>query len=307
MVPSSVIAAEPLVSVVLPTRDRVQFLRGAVASVLAQSEQDLELLVIDDASTDGTVAYLADLARSDRRVRVIRNSEAQGGARARNEGIRCARGAWVAFLDDDDEWMPNKLERQLETLTADGTAVACSCGYVKQVGRVWSTPVRVPSRVSVHELLVRNRLGGASMCVCSGKILKEIGGFDAKLRSAQDHDLWLRLRQRGEIVSCSEPLVLLRVHRGVRISNDMQSQYQGARRFYFKHRSLMDADSRRCRLAYNCFVMSRQTSRSLRYRYRHLVLSVHSSSPVFSLSYARSSAPRLAKDALCKPLTFLLR
>lgn len=294
-------------SVVLPTRDRLQFLQRAAASVLAQSERNLELLVIDDASTDGTAAYLAELARSDSRVSVMRNAEPRGGAGARNEGIRNARGIWIAFIDDDDEWLTNKVGRQVNMLTADSAAVACSCSYIKQFGAVWSKAVLVPSHVSLDELLVGNRLGGASMCMCSAKILRQIGGFDPQLRSAQDLDLWLRLRQRGEIIACSEALVLLHVHPGVRISNDMQSVYQGARRFYFKHRSLMNAASRRHRLAYSCFVMSRQTTRCLRYRFRHLVLALRNASPRLLLSYARSSGPRLARDTIFKALASLSR
>ena len=296
---------EPLVSVVLPTRNRLEFLRRATASVLAQSERNLELLVVDDASTDGTAAYLSDLTARDDRVRVVRNSIAMGGAGARNQGIQQSRGAWVAFIDDDDEWMPAKLQRQLATLAANSAAVACSCSYVKHVRSGRSKRVPVPMQVSLQQLLATNHLGGASMCICSGRVLREIGGFDPKLRSAQDLDLWVRLRLRGEIVSCGETLVVLSVHEGPRISNNMQSLYEGARRFYFKHRRLMDKALRRHRLAYNCFIMSRQATRGLRYRYRHLLMCVHNSSGEYSLGYLRSSAPRLVRDACVRAFTSL--
>ncbi len=290
--------AEPLVSVVIPTRDRLEFLRHAVASVLRQSQQNLELIVVDDASSDGSAAYLADLVGNDRRVRVIRNSRARGGAGARNEGIRASRGEWVAFLDDDDEWLPAKLDKQLRALRGNAAAVACSCSYLKQVRSAWSKTVVVPPDVSLQQLLAGNRLGGASMCVCARRVLEEIGGFDARLRSGQDLDLWVRLRERGQILACSEALVLLRVHSRPRISSDMQSLYEGTRRFYFKHRGLMNRSLRRQRLAYSCFIMSRQPARALRYRYRYLLRSLRNSAPGLSLGYLRSSAPRLARDAL---------
>ena len=273
----------------------------------AQSERNLELYIVDDASSDGTAGYLAELARTDSRVRVIRNAQPLGGGGARNEGIRCSRGVWTAFIDDDDEWLPTKLQRQLRALAASAASVACSCSYVKRWRSGWERSVDVPPEVSLQQLLHGNRLGGASMCICLSATLRDLGGFDAALRSAQDLDLWVRLRQRGQIVSCRQPLVLLRVHEGPRISNNMQSLYQGARRFYFKHRTLMDAALRRHRMAYNCFIMSRQATRGLRYRFRHLLLAVQHSSRDYSLTYLRSSAPRLARDALRSVLLALAR
>src|ERR1039457_205207 len=248
----------PLVSVIIPTRDRVGFLRRAVASVLKQSQSDLELIIVDDASVDGTAAYLAEMERQDGRVRVLRNSAPRGGAGARNEGISESLGQWIAFLDDDDEWLPEKLQRQLQMLSSTASAVACSCSFVMRFSWGRSKFIRVPSNVTLRQLLLENQLGSASLCMCSSEVLREIGGFDARLPSAQDQDRWARLRQRGNVVVCDEALVLYRAHGGRRITNNMQSQYLGARRFYFKHRPMMDAADRRRRLARHCFLMSRQ-------------------------------------------------
>jgi glycosyltransferase involved in cell wall biosynthesis len=274
----------------------------AVTSVLAQSEQDFELIVIDDASEDGTGEYLAALARHDGRVQVLRNVAPEGGASARNKGIAVSRGKWIAFLDDDDEWMPTKLQSQLRKLDADVDAVACSCSYRVSFSSGSSRVMRVPESVTLRQLLTKNWLGGASMCLCLGVVLKEIGGFDHKFLSAQDFDLWVRLRQKGNVVACNEPLVVHRSHEGPRITSNMQSQYLGARHFYFKHRNLMDKTLRRHRVSFNCFIMSRQTTRALRYRIRYLMLSLCNSSPRFSLSYVKSSLPRLALDVARKSL-----
>jgi len=294
----------PLVSVILPTRNRVDFLRAAVASVLRQSERDLELIVVDDASSDGTKTYLAALSAEDRRVRIVRNAVPKGGAGARNDGILLSRGKWIAFLDDDDEWMPIKLRRQLKMLDANGSAVACSCGYIRHLPSGRSTAVTVPSNMSLEDLLIENRLGGASLCVCSSTVLKSIGGFDERFRSAQDHDLWVRLIQAGTVVVCDESLVIYRAHGGPRVTNDQQSQYAGARRFYFKYRHLMNETVRRRRISHNCFLMSRQMARGSPYRFRYLLLSVLNAQPRASLRYARSSIPRLARDALLNSLRF---
>lgn len=293
---------QPLVSVIMPTRNRVSLLRRAVQSVLAQSEQNFELIIVDDASCDGTPKYLTELAAQDARVRVVRNEASGGGAAARNAGIAIVRGSWVAFIDDDDEWLRNKLERQLATLAARPVAVACSCNYIAQVESGKSRIVVTADQVTLRHLLTDNVLGGASMCICRAEVLRDIGGFDARFRSAQDLDLWVRLRERGEILTCREALVIHRAHAGMRITTNMQSQYLGARHFYFKHRGLMDASLRRHWVAYTSFIMSRQTQRGLRHRLRHLCRSLRWSRAPFSLAYLRSSAPRLFADALRVPL-----
>jgi glycosyltransferase involved in cell wall biosynthesis len=291
--------AHPSVSVVLPTRDRLELLRRAVTSVRTQSERDFELIIIDDASTDGTGQFLTGLADRDPRVRAYRNAAPRGGAGSRNEGIEHARAAWIAFMDDDDEWLPEKLLLQLRELRSNPTAVACSCSYVLRDSSGASRTVRVPPHVALRQLLVGNVLGGSSMCMCSADVLRQIGGFDEKLQSAQDLDLWVRLRQQGQVVACAESLVIHWAHRGARITSNMRSQHLGARRFYFKHRKFMDASLRRQRVCFNCFIMSRQITRGWRHRYRYLLLSMLNSSLHLSFRYARSSAPRLLRDAIC--------
>jgi glycosyltransferase involved in cell wall biosynthesis len=226
----------------------------------------------------------------------------KGGAGARNDGISCSRGEWIAFLDDDDEWMPTKLESQLGALNANLSAVACSCSFVRRFPSGASRLVVVPENVTLRQVLSGSVLGGASMCLCSSNVLREIGGFDPDFRSGQDWDLWARLRQKGVVTTCRESLVLYHAHEGSRITNNMQAQYVGARHFYFKYRCLMDASLRRHRVSYCCFIMSRQVARGFRRRIRYLILSLLNSSPWDSLTYARSSIPRLIRDAFARSL-----
>jgi glycosyltransferase involved in cell wall biosynthesis len=282
------------VSVVIPTRDRLELLRLAVASVLAQTESNLELVIVDDASADSTARYLGDLADGDPRVVLVRNINPKGGAGARNEGIAVSRGQWIAFLDDDDEWAPAKLERQLEAMHAHPSAVACILRRSSGRERLQS----VPREVTLRQLLAGNRIGGASMCLSRAPVLREVGGFDEAFASGQDLDLWVRLRGRGPIIGCPEPLVTHRYHAGARITTNMRAQYLGARRFYFKHRHLMDAALRRERIALSCYLMSRQPTRSLRYRSRYLGICIRNSHAPLAFSYALSSGVRLVNDAL---------
>lgn len=288
----------PLVSVVLPTHNRVTFLGRAIKSVLEQTERNIELIVVDDASTDATPGLLNQLVNSDPRIKILRNPESLGGGGARNAGIAASSGEWVAFLDDDDEWVKTKLRRQLDTIEACPSAVACSCAFEQHFTSGVSRTVMLPENVTLQQLLRGSVLGGASMCLCSREALVKIGGFDTKFKSGQDWDLWVRLRLEGNIVVCNEVLVKYQAHDGLRISNNMHSQYSGARRFYFKHRHQMDLSLRRFRVSYCCFIMSRQIERSIHSRFRYLSLSLRHSTLRVGLSYALSSIPRLIKDMM---------
>jgi len=289
--------SQPLISVVVPTRNRADSLARAVSSVLAQTYRNFELLIVDDASGEEAGEILSRIAASDGRIRVLRNPVALGGAGARNVGISSSRGSWIAFLDDDDEWASSKLEYQLAAMCANRNAVACSCSYVRHSALGIKSLVKVPDGLSLSQLLRGNVLGGASMCFCLSDVIKEIGGFDARFKSAQDWDLWVRLRKKGNIVSRSEPLVRYQAHNGARISNNMQSQYLGARRFYFKHRQQMDKPLRRHRVSSICFFMSRQTGRDMGHRIRYLAMAAKYSSLPVALSYVKSSLPRMIRDA----------
>jgi glycosyltransferase involved in cell wall biosynthesis len=293
-------AERPLLSVVLPTHNRVDLLAGAVESVLAQTEQRFELIVVDDASRDATPEYLAALTSRDRRTRSIRLETSRGGGGSRNAGLGLSRGDWVAFLDDDDRWLPTKLEKQLAALRAHPAAIAASCGYERVFPSRKRQVVAVPLAVRLQDLFEFNVLGSASLCMSSAQALRSIGGFDTSLVAGQDLDLWVRLRQLGEIAVCSEPLVLYHVHDGPRITNNMLSQYAGSRRFYFKHRHLMDRAVRRHRLAHASFLMSRQDQRGLYRRVRFLVIAMRNAKLGDAIAYARSSLPRLLRDAAAR-------
>ena len=203
------------VTVVIPTRDRRSRLARTLSSVLAQQEVALEVVVVDDGSADETAAMLA--ASSDRRLRTIRNEEPQRVAAARNQGIDAATTSWVAFLDDDDLWAPDKLLRQLQA-ARESDASWAYCGFVQvdEELRVASGgPPPPPDRVRAG-LPFRNLLpAGSSVVVARRELLQEVGRLDPSLNKLEDWDLWIRLADAAPPACVPEPLVAYVEHAGM--------------------------------------------------------------------------------------------
>jgi GT2 family glycosyltransferase len=204
--------ATSLVSVVVPTRNRAGLLRRTLHSICSQQTVEIEVIVVDDASTDGT----PDVARSaDPRVRVVRRPEPSGVSAARNDGIAAARGHWVAFCDDDDVWAPEKLSAQLSAAQEAGAAwVYTGDVNVDDDLRVLSGSAP-PGPGAVMATLGRwNPLGsGGSNVVVRRDVLAGTGGFDPALKRTEDWDLWLRLARIGPPAWVCRPLVAYRFHR----------------------------------------------------------------------------------------------
>jgi glycosyltransferase involved in cell wall biosynthesis len=201
----------PEVSVIIPTYNSARYLRQAVDSALAQTFTDYEILVIDDGSTDRT-EELMSLYRAS--VRYIRQRNG-GVAAARNRGIAESRGRYVAFLDADDTWYPNKLERQISALGILGGFRLCYSGFTLVAPDL--TPIRqVQSRrrdSALEDLLLRGNIVG-SICavVCERALFKLVGDFDPSLSQCADWDMWVRLATLTEFLYVDEPLVTYRQH-----------------------------------------------------------------------------------------------
>lgn len=242
-----------LVSVVIPTRNRRARLARAIESALAQTWRNIEIVVVDDASTDDTSVYLAGLTADDSRIKVVRNEQPLGGGGARNLGVAAAGGIYIAFLDDDDIWLPEKLAMQLSLLRQNARASAVSCGFVAEFPIFGKRPVHVRPPQDAQQLLRSNHLGGASMCLTTKAALEAIGGFDPALRSGQDWDLWIKLFDRGEIAVSDQALVRYVPHNEARITSNPRSAYTGRRKIYFRYRARMNEATRRflfCELLY---------------------------------------------------------
>ena len=201
------------VSVIIPTRNRSKLLELSLRSVLWQRNVDIETIVVDDGSTDDTPQLLQRLGD---RIRVVRHERSQGVSAARNRGIAEAHGEWVAFLDDDDLWAPDKLELQLQALRcSDRRWAYAGAVEITKDNRVFAgRPPASPERV-VEELLIRNMLPAGSSNVIVWKAwLSTETTFDGRLYHSADWDLWIRLSRRGPPACVSKPLVAYRLHPG---------------------------------------------------------------------------------------------
>ena len=216
----------PEISVVIPTRNRCARLGRTLGTALSQEEVGVEVVVVDDGSTDATPFWLANVA-SDR-LRVVRLPVPGGLPHARNAGLAVAEGSWIAFLDDDDLWSPRKLRSQLDALAASGAGWTYgSAVYVKDD----LSPISVedaPSPEGLLERLLSEQAvpAGASNVVVRSDLAHELGGFDERLPNMADWDLWLRLAERAPAVSCPDVVVARVQHR-----DNMHSQ-QHWRRFF---------------------------------------------------------------------------
>jgi glycosyltransferase involved in cell wall biosynthesis len=198
----------PLVSVIIPTYNRAGLVLEAVASVAAQTFRDFEILVVDDGSTDATPEVLASLEG----VRVLRHACRRGVAAARNLGAVEALGEWLAFLDSDDLWLPEKLAWQMAYLADQPGLLLC------QTDETWVRGgVRVNKPVShrkvagnIFLLSLQRCMVSPSAVVLHRRLLSDHGGFDEKLPAAEDYDLWLRLTWRHEVGLVEAPLVTKR-------------------------------------------------------------------------------------------------
>ena len=202
-----------MISVVTPAFNAAPYLGQAIDSVLAQSTGDLELIVVDDGSTDETARVAA--ARGSR-VRYIYQSN-QGVAAARNRGLDACRGDLVGFLDADDTWMPDKVKKQLEALTAAPQARMCYTARLVTDHDLKPLSIELsPRKASALEdlLLLGNVVGSPSSPLMERRLLLEVGGFDPTCSHCADWELWIRLARKTEFLYLPEPLVTYRQHEG---------------------------------------------------------------------------------------------
>lgn len=244
MIDPSALPPAPRVSVIIPAYNAAGVVHRAVDSVLAQGFQDFELLVVDDGSTDATRKALAEYGDQ---LRLLAQANA-GPAAARNQGLQHARGQYVAFLDADDYWKAEKLQRQVELLDARPDIGFCSTAteVVDSAGRpAGNWPCRpeagpLPDILFLHGTVIS---GSTSGVLARRNLIDEIGGFDPSLRGFEDPDLWIRLTARTGYACIPEPLtVVVRMHNSV--SGNLVNMRRATLASFRKNRHLLPAAKR---------------------------------------------------------------
>lgn len=223
---------EPLVSVIIPTHNRLHYLPKAVESVFAQRYADWELIIVDDGSSDGTADYLHALAGRDNRVSVIFHPHCANPARLRNVGVAGSHGDYIAFLDSDDLWLPDKLTMQVGRMHQDPqcrwsyTADMLIGTHGEEIAFAPDVPLIQPSGWILDALISAvASVSLPSVLVARGLFL-DSGGYDETFRYCEDTELWCRLAVRSPVLFVPEILLKVRRH-GTNFSDQPEEMVRG--------------------------------------------------------------------------------
>lgn len=239
--------SNPLVSAIITTHNRkpAMVLR-AVRSVLNQTYKNIELIIVDDSSPSFSQRTIVE--QSVRRISddiiYLKHEVCQGACAARNTGLSHCKGYYVGFLDDDDEWMPMKIEEQLKGFCDDDIGMVYSQLIIiddkNHTQRLKST--QHENGFIFKKLLRRNFIGSTSNPLIKKECLNTVGGFDVLMQACQDYDLWLRLALRYPVKCIDTPLLIYHVHPGKRITTNDKKRITGIERIFSKYADYYNCD-----------------------------------------------------------------
>ena len=241
-----------MISAIITTYQREPaMVMRALDSVLRQTYRELEIIVVDDSPPgyplrdDVRKAVLErQKANQEIPIRYVAHEKNMGACVARNTGLKTAEGEYVAYLDDDDEWLPKKLEKQMKVM-AESNAGLVYCGRIcvnDGKGTRTASQMEYVRGKAFIKLLNTNFIASTSYPLIRRECLKAIGGFDPLMSAAQDYDAWLRLSERYEIDYVAEPLVLYHEHDGERITTNPEKKISGLERINAKYADHLRAD-----------------------------------------------------------------
>lgn len=237
-----------MVSVVITTYKReLRYPKRAIASVLAQTFEDWELIVVDDSPNDYSerpIIYQYVQELNDSRIRIIQNPENYGGNKSRNIGLCEAKGEYIAYLDDDDEWAPDKLERELgrfQECSTDTAMVYGSYCKVKQDGEKQDVRLRILNGRCYEQLVssCHNQIGSTSFPLLRIEALRTLNGFDEMISKSQDYDLWLRVARDYAIAYVEGTLGYYYLHDEEQITKDKSGIIKIKRKIIQKHEAYL--------------------------------------------------------------------
>ena len=227
----------PTVSIVIPTYNRPEFLKKAIFSILNQTYQDFEIIVIDDGLAKRADKVIKKL--NDPRIKYIQHETSKGGSAARNTGIKNAQGKYIAFLDDDDEWLKDKLQIQLAKLQKTTAEVGfCFSAVIRKIDKGEVRNKVTEGLVDYYEIALRHFKGVLTSTLLVKKEVFEICGlFDESLPSHQDAELIIRLAKKYQAIGINKPLVkMFGESDHAHIGGDLDKRARGLEMLLVKHK-----------------------------------------------------------------------
>lgn len=234
------------VSVVVPTHNRSELLLNALESISIQTFRPIEIVVVDDGSTDGILDIICEWAAKNETpeaflVRCVKQTN-QGPNAARNRGIRESRGEFIAFLDSDDRWLPEKLKKQISVLKSDADIGGVYCGLSNIdliTGEKFpSEPRSYPQGNLLQKLLIHDITEATSCWIVRKNCFMEVGAFDIELPARQDWDMWIRLSAQYRIGCVPEVLVEMGNHPGERVRSKAEREISAHKTIFRKYAHL---------------------------------------------------------------------
>jgi glycosyltransferase involved in cell wall biosynthesis len=208
---------DKLISVIIPSYNSGRFLGRAIESVVNQTYKNLEIIIVDDGSVDETEKIAKAWQGKDKRIKYIKHQKNMGLAASRNTGIKNSQGEYIAFLDADDIWLPQKIETQLKKLKELNADLVFSNWYIWdpenniKIKAFDSNPIK--GKKDLLKFLIRKNFGNSSTALLKKSSLNIVGLFDETLNSSEDYDLWIRFCQKGmKIAFVEKPLIYYRTH-----------------------------------------------------------------------------------------------
>ena len=213
---------EALVSIVMPAYNCEKYVVEAINSILAQTYRNWELLVLDDGSKDNTLRIIEEFSQKDSRIKALPNGKNMGVSATRNRGIELASGEWIAFLDSDDMWKPEKLEKQFEIVEKEAAEfLFTGSSYINEEGEPYKGIFEVPEKITYKKLRNQNVIS------CSSVLVKKKYFEHIKMEKDEMHEdyaVWLRILKLGVTAfGVNEPLLIYRISRNSKSGNKMKT------------------------------------------------------------------------------------
>ena len=214
-----------MISIIIPAYNCAKYLEETVKSVLSQTYQDFEVLILNDCSTDCTAILIGQLAKADKRIRVLSNEKNIGVSQTRNKGIEAAQGEYIAFIDADDVWLSDKLERQMDCLKKQELDLCYTAySFIDKNGASIRAPYHVMEKLSWYRLLRENIIGLSTVLLRSDAIgmVRMRGEY-----SHEDYVFWLELMQNGcKAGGVNTPLMRYRISKSNRSGNKRKAAHE---------------------------------------------------------------------------------